>query len=58
MSVYYAPEVKLFTGVDQMCVAGHLMGSDGSIGALQAAIAALHESFPTAEVTEINRRGK
>lgn len=33
----YAPEVKLFTGVDQMCVAGHLMGSDGSIGALQAA---------------------
>lgn len=32
----YAPDVKLFTGVDQMCVAGHMMGSDGSIGALQA----------------------
>lgn len=32
----YAPDVKLFTGVDQMCAAGHLMGSDGSIGALQA----------------------
>lgn len=32
----YAPELKLFTGVDQMCAAGHLMGSDGSIGALQA----------------------
>lgn len=32
----YAPEIKLYTGVDQMCAAGHLMGSDGSIGALQA----------------------
>lgn len=32
----YMPELKIFTGVDQMCVAGHLMGSDGSIGALQA----------------------
>lgn len=32
----YAPEIKLYTGVDQMCLAGHLMGSDGSIGALQA----------------------
>ena len=32
----YMPEVKLYTGVDQMCAAGHLMGSDGSIGALQA----------------------
>lgn len=32
----YMPEVKLLTGVDQMCLAGHLMGSDGSIGALQA----------------------
>ena len=32
----YMPEIKLLTGVDQMCLAGHLMGSDGSIGALQA----------------------
>ncbi len=32
----HAPEIMLFTGVDQMCAAGHLMGSDGSIGALQA----------------------
>ncbi len=32
----YMPEIKVFTGVDQMCAAGHLMGSDGSIGALQA----------------------
>lgn len=32
----YAPDVQLLTGVDQMCAAGHLMGSDGSIGALQA----------------------
>ena len=32
----YMPDITIFTGVDQMCVAGHLMGSDGSIGALQA----------------------
>lgn len=32
----YAPELKIYTGVDQMCAAGHLMGSDGSIGALQS----------------------
>lgn len=32
----YMPQIKLYTGVDQMCLAGHLMGSDGSIGALQA----------------------
>ena len=32
----YAPDVTIFTGVDQMCAAGLLMGSDGSIGALQA----------------------
>ena len=32
----HMPKVKVFTGVDQMCAAGHLMGSDGSIGALQA----------------------
>ncbi len=31
----YMPRLQLFTGVDQMCAAGHLMGSDGSIGALQ-----------------------
>lgn len=41
----YAPEVKLFTGVDQMCVAGHLMGSDGSIGALQAATCGHYSSM-------------
>ena len=32
----YRPELTVYTGVDQMCAAGHLMGSDGSIGALQA----------------------
>ena len=32
----YRPDLTIFTGVDQMCAAGHLMGSDGSIGALQA----------------------
>jgi dihydrodipicolinate synthase/N-acetylneuraminate lyase len=34
-------DVVVFTGVDQMCVAGRLMGSDGSIGALQA-VTCLH----------------
>ncbi len=32
----YMPEVNILTGVDQMCIAGGLMGSDGAIGALQA----------------------
>ena len=32
----YRPDLVIYTGVDQMCAAGHLMGSDGSIGALQA----------------------
>ena len=32
----YKPQLTILTGVDQMCAAGHLMGSDGSIGALQA----------------------
>lgn len=32
----YMPEINILTGVDQMCVAGGLMGSDGAIGALQA----------------------
>ena len=34
-------DVVVFTGVDQMCAAGRLMGSDGSIGALQA-VTCLH----------------
>ena len=32
----YRPDLIVYTGVDQMCAAGHLMGSNGSIGALQA----------------------
>lgn len=32
----YDPDVVVMTGVDQMCVAGRLMGADGAIGALQA----------------------
>ena len=32
----YGPEVNVLTGMDAMCIAGGLMGSDGSIGALQA----------------------
>lgn len=32
----YAPEAVVYTGVDQMCIAGRLMGSDGAIGALQS----------------------
>lgn len=32
----YMPGVNILTGVDQMCIAGGLMGSDGAIGALQA----------------------
>ena len=32
----YMPEINILTGVDQMCIAGGLMGSDGAIGALQA----------------------
>lgn len=34
-------DVVVFTGVDQMCAAGRLMGADGSIGALQA-VTCLH----------------
>ncbi len=32
----YNPAVNILTGVDGMCIAGGLLGSDGSIGALQA----------------------
>jgi N-acetylneuraminate lyase len=32
----YMPDVNVLTGVDQMCVCGGLMGSDGAIGALQS----------------------
>jgi N-acetylneuraminate lyase len=32
----YDPTVNILTGADGMCIAGGLLGSDGSIGALQA----------------------
>lgn len=33
---HHAPDLTVLTGMDAMCIAGGLMGSDGSIGALQA----------------------
>ncbi len=32
----HKPDLNVLTGMDAMCIAGGLMGSDGSIGALQA----------------------
>jgi N-acetylneuraminate lyase len=33
---HYNPSVNILTGTDGMCIAGPLLGADGSIGALQA----------------------
>ena len=52
----YMPELVILTGVDQMCAAGHLMGSDGSIGALQAVTCGhFHEMLNAMNAGEMDR---
>ena len=52
----YMPELKILTGVDQMCAAGHLMGSDGSIGALQAVTCGhFHEMLNSMNAGDMDR---
>jgi dihydrodipicolinate synthase/N-acetylneuraminate lyase len=55
----YGPSVNVLTGMDAMCLAGGLMGSDGSIGALQAAtcrhMKTMWERFLAGDLAEASR---